>query len=110
MNKDEDSELFEDLILKGAIEPAGIDAETGEILFNFTPKMKDVSPEIYSEHMGYINGEVMRLWELGFLIIDLLEDDPIVHLAPKAFQREELTKLSKRDIRSLDEIKRILLG
>jgi hypothetical protein len=32
-----DDELIEDLILKGGVQAAGIDSQTGELLYAFTP-------------------------------------------------------------------------
>ena len=40
---------IDDLILSGALEPAGIDPESGEMLYNFTDKLKDVSPLLHQE-------------------------------------------------------------
>ena len=39
--------LIEHLILQNAIEFAGVDEETGDILYNITPKLKDVKPSMY---------------------------------------------------------------
>ena len=101
-------EIMEQLILSGALEPAGIDSETGEFLYNFTPKLKDVSPILYEEHVAHVNTELMRLWENGFLDIDLTEENPIVRLTPKAFDETEILNLSKEDRWGIQEIKRIL--
>ena len=35
--------MFEDLILSGALEVAGVDIDTGEMLYNFTEKLKDIN-------------------------------------------------------------------
>lgn len=101
-------EIMEQLILSGALEPAGIDSETGEFLYNFTPKLKNVSPLLYEEHVAHVNGELMRLWENGFLDINLTEENPIVKLTTKAFDDVEISKLSKEDKWGIQEIKRIL--
>lgn len=101
-------QLFDKLILDGAIEVSGIDSETGEMLYNFTPKLKDISPILYEEHITHVNAELMRLWEGGFLNINLIEENPIVKLTSKAFDESELSKLSKEDRWGIQEIKRIL--
>lgn len=101
-------EIFDKLILDGAIEVSGIDSETGEMLYNFTPKLKDISPLLYEEHLTHVNSELMRLWENGFLDINLTEENPIVRLTSKALDEDEILKLSKEDRWGIQEIKRIL--
>lgn len=103
-----EQEIIDYLVLNGALEPAGI-SESGEPLYNFTPRLKDVLPELYEEHMRHVNDELMRLWEKGFITMDLFSDNPVVKLAPKAFDKAELAKLSQEDQFSIMEIKRILL-
>ena len=39
--------MIEHLILQDAIEFAGIEESTGEILYNIKPKLKEVNPDIY---------------------------------------------------------------
>lgn len=103
-----EKEIIEYLLLNGALEAAGI-SETGEPLYNFTPKLKYVLPELYEEHMKHVNSELMRLWEKGFIDMDLFADSPVVKLAPKAFNNDELAKLSDQDQFAVKEIKRILM-
>jgi hypothetical protein len=104
-----EKELLDYLILKGALEIAGTNEETGEFLYQFTPKLKDVMPELYNEHINHVNSELMRLWEKGFVSMNLFDENPMVKLSPKAFDREEISKLSKEDQYSIAELKRILL-
>lgn len=101
-------EIIEYLLLNGALEAAGV-SETGEPLYNFTPKLKHVLPELYEEHMRHVNSELMGLWEKGFINMDLFEESPMVKLAPKAFNNEEISKLSEEDQFAVKEIKRILM-
>ena len=104
----EDQSAIDYLILKGGLQVAGVDEKTGEFLYTFTPKIKDIMPELYHEHMNHVNGELMGLWEKGFINIDLMAENPIVTLAPKALDKEEVSKLSKEDQWSIEEIKRLL--
>lgn len=111
--KMDDEELanktIEKLILDGALEIGGIDVENGEILYNFTNKLKDVMPELYNEHLNFVNAEIMYLWERGFVSIeDFAESNPRVRVTDKALNSEEISKLPKDRQRSLEEIKRIL--
>lgn len=107
MDKNE-KDIIDKLILSGAMEVAGLDSTTGEFLYVFTPKLKEVSPELYHEHVNHVNGELMNLWEKGFLNIDFMSDSPIVTLTEKALNKEEISKLSKSEIWSIEEIKRLL--
>ena len=105
-----DEELIEDLILKGGIQPAGIDSQTGELLYAFTPKIKELMPELYEDHISSVNTEVMGLWEKGYINIDFFEKDPTITLSEKALNKEEVSKLSAKDQWSLHEIRRILIS
>ena len=100
--------MIEYLILQNALEVAGVDPDTGELLYAITSKMKDVMPDIYNEHMTYINREVMALWEKGYLEIDFLHDEQTVSLSEKAMVPEEVSKLSNKEQWSLNEFKRVL--
>jgi len=106
MTSDE-NEMIERLILDGGIEVAGIDSEDGSLLYSFTPKIKDLMPELYHDHMNAVNSEILSLWERGYVDIDLLSKDPIVTLTLKSFDEEEISKLSKREKWSIEELKRL---
>ena len=104
----EGSDAIEKLILSGALEVSGVEEGTGELLYTFTPKMKKVSPELYHDHLNFVNGEIMNLWEKGFVNVDLLSNDPIVTLTEKAFIPDAIDSLTKQQRWSLAEIKRLL--
>lgn len=103
-----EDKIFEYLYLQDAVEISGVDEETGEFLFTFTPKLKEVMPELYNIHMQNVTDEIMKFWEKGFVDVDLLSDDPIVNISDKAFDEEALKSLSKDDLRAMKEIKRVL--
>ena len=103
-----EDEMMEFLMLQGALEIVGVDSGTGEFLYSFTPKIKEVMPELYKDHLDSINKEVMNLWEKGYIYLDLLEEDPIISLAPKALDIEEIGQLSIEEQWCLAEIKRVL--
>lgn len=105
---DSSREIMDYLMLKGAIEPAGV-SDTGEPLYNFTPKLKNVMPSLYNEHLNYVNAELMRLWEKGFVLMNLFDQNPTVRLSDKAFDDFELSALSEQDQFAISEIKRILM-
>jgi hypothetical protein len=105
---DEEDKIIEDLILKGALEITGIDIETNEPLYNFTNKLKDVSPELDQEMKTFFSQEMMFLWENGFVEMDITEADPVVKLTEKAFNNKEVLKLDKNKQYTLKDIIRQL--
>jgi hypothetical protein len=105
---EEEDKIIEDLILKGALEVSGIDIETGEPLYNFTHKLKDVSPELDQEIQTFFSQEMMFLWENGFVEMDITEKNPIVKLTDKAFNAQEVLKLDKNKQYTLKDIIRQL--
>jgi hypothetical protein len=104
----EEQDSIDYLILNGGIEVAGIDSEVGEFLYSFTPKIKDLMPALYEEHIRDVNSHVFNLWEKGFLNINFMEDDPIVNISEKGLDPEEISKLPEENQWHLNEIKRLL--
>jgi hypothetical protein len=104
----EAGDKIEDLILSGALEVSGIDIDTGEMLYNFTDKLKDINPDLFKDMSDYISTETMSLWAEGFLDIDVTETNPMVKLTPKAFDDAEVDKLPKEKQYTLKEIIRII--
>lgn len=105
-----EEQIIKDLILEGALEFAGIDPETGEMLYNFSEKVKTFMPDLYNEHLKTVNQDMMHLWESGYIDMDLLSDNPLISLTTKALDEKEVSKLDSEKRRSLNEIKRILLA
>jgi hypothetical protein len=103
-----DPEIFDMLLLNGAIEVSSIDPISGEFLYSMTDKMNELMPELYEEHMNEVNGQIMALWEDGFLKIDLFDTNPMVVLTEKAFDIKELLKMDTESLEYLNEIKRLL--
>ena len=102
------SQIVDNLILEGGIEFAGIDSETGEMLYSLTPKIKDLMPDLYEEHINFVNNELMALWEKGFIDIDFLSDDPLIYIGDKFYDNDEVMKLSREEQWSLKELKRTI--
>ena len=102
------SKIIDNLILEGGLEVAGVDPDTGEMLYAFTPKVKDLMPELYNDHLNFVNDELMILWEKGYVNIDFLRDDPLISLTTKSDDPEETLKLSKQERWSLQELKRAI--
>jgi len=104
----EEDKIIDSLILNGGLEVAALDEDTGEMLYSFTPKIQELMPDLYKEHVSSVNAEVMNLWEKGFLDLDLFQKDPIITITPKALNRGEIENLSKQERWSLFEIIRLL--
>lgn len=100
--------IIDGLILEGGIEFAGIDSVTGEMLYSMTPKIKEIMPDLYEDHINLVNSDIMTLWEKGFIDIDFLNDQPLVYISDKSYQEDELSSLSKEQRWSLAEIKRVI--
>lgn len=103
---DREQKVIDMLVLSGALEVSGV-SESGEMLYNFTEKLKEVMPDLYEEHMNFVNSEIMALWEKGFVSIDLLEKNPRVNLTEMAFNKAEMERLTDSQRWSLEEIKRL---
>jgi hypothetical protein len=98
---------LDELILQGAVEVAGLDPETGHFLYNFTPQLKKVDPELFSNVNNHFHHIVMTLWEKGFVDIDKIETiDPVVKLTDKHTNVYEVEKLSKPEKVILENIVR----
>jgi hypothetical protein len=102
--------LIESLILSGALEVAGIDDQTGEFLYNITPKLKNIMPDLYQDHIETVNKNMLILWEKGYLNIDFMDDNPLVTIADKGLDLKEIKKLSQEELFALEEIKRLLMN
>ena len=93
MNDPIDS-LIEKLILVGAMEVAGIDSVTGEFLYGFTPKLRELDPRLANEINGTIQNGILDLWADGFLDIDMSKEEPTVRLTEKCFDDFAVSSLS----------------
>ena len=107
MDNNED-ELIKNLILQGALEVAGVDSETNELLYAITPKMQEVMPDMYEDHLKTVNRDLLNLWEKGYVNIDFFLPDPVVTISEKGLDKAEVSKLTKPEIWALEEVKRLL--
>lgn len=95
---------LEEMILDGSAEVAGIDQETGEFLYCFTPKIAELHPELFDNMSKFYHYSILLLWEKGFLDIDMESDDPYVKLNNKSTDPEEIKKLSTFEQRMLESV------
>ena len=107
MNNSED-ELIKNLILEGALEVAGVDSENGELLYSVTPKMQEIMPDMYEDHITQVNRDILNLWEKGYVNVDFLSSNPMVTISAKGLDKNEISKLTKPEIWALEEVKRLL--
>lgn len=89
-------EAIEKLILDGLVEFAAV-SKDGEVLYNFTEKAFEEMPAMMEEADRVFSNSIMKLWELGFLLMNPTLDEPIVSLSEKALIQEEKEKLSYED-------------
>lgn len=89
---DEIDMMIEKLILIGAMEVSGINEE-GEFLYGFTPKLKEIDPELFALIQNNVNDGIMSLWVDGYLDVDMMPDEPVVRLTEKCFDEAALDEL-----------------
>lgn len=99
---------IDDLIASGAIQAVGVN-ESGEILYNFTEQLHELYPELQSAVNTVFSIQMMQLWELGMVSMDITEENPIVSLTDKAFDLELTKSLDENLLHTLNEAKRFLL-
>lgn len=103
----EDEEI-QRLIDLGALEFIGVDLETEEPLYRPTEILKSISPDLSKDMAVYFSQTTMRLWEKGFLNMDVTLKDPSVTLAEKSFDVELINSLPKEEKTIMQEIIRVL--
>ena len=106
--RDPEDDKLESLILSGAIEAVGINPDNGEILYNFTPKLAEIDPELNKKIKEHFHREMMFLWVNGFIDMDVTIPNPIIYLNKKAFDEKQVSKLNKEQRFNLQEIIRVL--
>jgi len=103
-----DQDAITHLILKGALEVAGVDSANGELLYTITPKMKEIMPQIYENHISQVNKQLLSLWEKGYVNIDFFSEDPLVTISKKGLDKQALSELTLEENWALEEVKRLL--
>lgn len=98
------SDIIEYLILEGAAEVAGIDMETGDMLYKFTPALEEQFPEIYREVTNFFHNSILKLWELGFLDMDVMSSDPSVRPTEFAYDPKAVATLGPAERHTLEAV------
>lgn len=97
-------DMLDKLILDGSVEVAGIDIESGNFVYNFTPQLKENNPELFDSVMSVFYSIVMQLWERGYVDVDLEDEDPMVTLTAKGESLEAVEDLDKMQREVLNSI------
>jgi hypothetical protein len=98
-----DDELLEQLILDGIIEFSAMSSD-GEMLYSFSTDIAEKAPAIYELMMAMHMQEIYELWKLGFLQMDITQENPLVTITTKALDEEQVGELSKPLRMALTEI------
>ena len=73
-------ELIEMMLELGALEILGSDKKSESFTYSITPKMKELIPEFFEEHLKFINEIAFTLWNKGYVEIYFEESGPLVML------------------------------
>lgn len=103
-------DIIDNLILNGGLEFAGKDSETGEPLYRPTDRLKHIDSRLSEEMSLYFSEITLRLWEKGFLDMDITQKDPVVKLGPKSFDAASISSLPKDERVIIEEIVKVLFN
>lgn len=103
------NEIFDRLILTGGLRFAGKDPETGENMYVRTEMLKDIDPNLDKEISIYFSEVVMKLWEKGFIDMDVTSADPIVNINKRSLDVEKINSLEVDERAALKQIIKVLL-
>jgi hypothetical protein len=102
------NEELEAMILDGLVEFAGLDTDTGEFLYSFTPKMYKENPRVLMESILAIKHDLEILMDAGFIIVDLEDENPSIYLTGMHEDPEMVGMLSVQHQKMLSFIVSIL--
>ena len=89
----EGDDILESMILDGSVQFAGVDSDTGEILYGFSQKVAELHPEIYAKAQNFFHSMMYKLWEQGFISMNIAEANPLIRLNEKSFDQDAISKL-----------------
>jgi hypothetical protein len=89
-----DEEMLEGLILRGYVEPAGMDTKTGEMLYSFTDLAKYEMPDLEKQFEEAFHKNIMFFWQAGALDMNVYEENPIIRINPLAFEQSFIDSLT----------------
>ena len=101
-------DIIDNLVINGGLEFAGKDSETGEPMYRPTERLKEIDSKLDAELSLYFSDITLKLWEKGFLDMDVTEKDPTVKLGPSAFDTTLVKSLDKDQRHIIEEIIKVL--
>ena len=105
-----EEEMLEKLILQGYVEAAGIDSNTGEMVYSFTDLAKTEMPDLEKQFEEEFHKNLMFFWQAGILDMNVYEENPIIRLNGTAITQDFLDSLSferKQALKTIMEALRI---
>lgn len=103
-------DIVDKLILNGGLEFAGKDSETGEPLYKPTERLKDIDAKLNDDLSIYFSDVTLKLWEKGFIDMDVTDKDPLVKLGPKSFDSNAIKSLPSDERIIIEEIVKVLFN
>ena len=103
-----ENDIFNKLILTGGLRFAGKDPETGENMYVRTELLKDIDPNLDREMTVYFSEVAMKLWEKGFVDMDITLPNPIVTISERAFDINKIKALPVDERTALQQIIKVL--
>lgn len=101
-------EIIDELILKGGLEFAGVDPESGEPMYRPTSLLKNIDQRLSEDMTSYFSSTTTNLWQKGFIDMDVTVENPIVKLSEKSFDMDAVNSLGKNERVIIREIIRVL--
>jgi len=82
----------------GIIEIHGFDKISEQITYRLTPKAKEVLPELFEEHLAFVNQLAFDLWEKGYIEMRFdLEGSPLVMLKDMDYVQDVYPKINEEE-------------
>jgi hypothetical protein len=106
----ESNEIFNKLVLTGGLRFAGKDPETGENMYVKTEMLKDIDPKLDVALGKYFSEMSMKLWEKGFIDMDVTDANPIVSLNKKSLDPDQVKKLDAKERSALKQLIKLLFN
>jgi hypothetical protein len=103
-------DIVDKLILNGGLEFAGKDSETGETLYKPTERLKELDSRLSDDMSAYFSEVTLKLWEKGFLDMDVTDRDPLVKLGPKSFDSLAIKSLPSDERIVVEQIVKALFN
>jgi len=97
-------DIIDALILQGALSIEGIDEKTGQLIYSVTDKMEKIAPDIYTEFQEALYQTVLKLWEKGFLNMNVMHSEPTVSPTEYALDRNTWEGLSHEELSVMNTV------